>query len=94
MAKASLHELLGKQGGDKGSLSLDDLPSILGDAMPELTPNSTGRFRLIRALQQRFGNNFRKLPGVKGLIEQFDDDIEHHELIGKLGKIKPRKKES
>lgn len=93
--KASLQELMGKHAGGKASaskgLSLGDLPMILGDALPELPKNSVGRFRLVRALQQRFGKNFRSLPGVENLVKEFDQDIKHHELMGKLSGIKPKR---
>ncbi len=52
--------------------------------MPELPRNSVGRHRLIRSLQQRFGPNFRTLPGVMGLVKEFDDDIKLEQRIGKL----------
>lgn len=88
--KISLAELMGKS-ASKGSLSLDQLPEILGDAMPELPKNNVGRFRLIRALQQRYGKNFRRLPGVSFLIEEFDHETEFEEKIEKMKLIKPRK---
>lgn len=92
MKKASLQELMGKHAaGKSGKLSLDDLPMILGDALPEMPKNSVGRFRLVRALQQRFGKNFRSLPGVNDLVKDFDADIKHHELMGKLGNIRPKR---
>jgi len=76
----------------QGKMSLNDLPKILGEAMPDLPKNSIGRFRLVRALQQRFGKNFRSLPGVTGLIEEFDGDIKFDETVQKMSRIKTRKK--
>lgn len=69
--KASLRELMGKA-ADKSNLSVRDLPDILGDGMPQLDMSPVGRIRLIRALKQRFGDNFRSLPGLKGIVSEFD----------------------
>jgi len=66
---ASLNELMGKQGGE---LTLDNLPGILGEKMPEIPLDRVGRFRLSRALKNRFGDGFRNIPGVKSLLKDFD----------------------
>jgi hypothetical protein len=87
--KVSLRELMGKKGADEG-LSLSNLPDILGDSMPELPKDNVGRFRLIRALQQRFGKGFRSMPGVSGLIKEFDDDIQFEGIVGKMKKVGKR----
>lgn len=90
--KLSLAELMGtKAAGSGGKLSLSQLPGILGDAMPDLPKTAVGRHRLVRALQQRFGNNFRSLPGVKDLVKEFDDDIALERRIAQLGAIKYRR---
>ncbi len=86
--RASLSEIMGKAGADKasqGSVSLKDLPEILGENMPEMDLSTVGRIRLIRALRQRFGDNFRSLPGIKGIIKDFDDKAS---LAVKAEKIK------
>jgi hypothetical protein len=93
--KTSLSEVMGKKASDKKeSLRLDDLSDILGEAMPELPKNNVGRFRLIRALQQRFGRNFKTLPGVKNLLHEFDEDVKYEQVMNKLKAIKPKKKEA
>lgn len=92
LGKVSLAELMGKRGAESGNkLRLDDLPQILGDAMPELPRNNVGRFRLMRALQQRFGQNFRSLPGVGGLMKQFDNEIEFENTVSRMKAIKPQR---
>lgn len=78
-------------GGPSG-LRLSQLPAILGDATPELPKNSVGRHRLIRALQQRFGRNFRSLPGVKDLITEFDGEIAFDQKVQQMRQIKPKGK--
>ena len=78
-----------------GGLRLSHLPQILGDATPELPRNPVGRHRLIMALHQRFGPNFRSLPGVSGLVDQFDSEVEFERKLAQMKAIKyvptPRK---
>jgi len=75
-----------------GNLSLSDLPKVLGDGMPDLPRDRVGRHRLVRALQQRFGQNFRSLPGLKGIIKEFDSELEFEGRVRKLKQIKYSKK--
>lgn len=90
--KSSLAELMGADAAGKSEgLRLSQLPEILGDSMPELPKNPLGRHRLIRALQQRFGKNFRSLPGIKDLVKQFDDDIAFETRLAKMKSIKAGK---
>lgn len=89
----SLAEVLGKDAAGLGeSMRLAHLPHILGEAMPDLPRNSVGRHRLMRALQQRFGANFRSLPGIKNLMQEFDNEIATDVKIAQLRSIKPRSK--
>ena len=87
--KVSLAELMGSAGASaNGRLELRHLPQILGDSLPDLPRNSLGRYRLMTALQQRFGDNFRALPGVAGLVEQFDKEVDFEDRIEKIKAIK------
>lgn len=93
IAKASLAEMMGTFGASSnGQMSLGDLPNILGDMMPELPRTAVGRHRLIRALQQRFGKNFRSLPGVQGLVTEFDADVSHEDKMRQIREIKYERK--
>lgn len=76
---ATLGELLGKNKGS--NLSLDDLPDLLGEKMPDLPMNKVGRMRLIKALQQRMGVNYLNIKGVKGIIEDFDKNMKMENII-------------
>lgn len=80
----------GAQAAATNGLALEQLPMILGDAMPELPRDPVGRHRLVRALQQRFGDNFRALPGVSSLVEQFDREIENEARIRRIAAVKMR----
>lgn len=92
MKKASLAELMGATAAKAGGrLSLDQLPDILGDSMPDLPKNAVGRHRLIRALQQRFGSNWRGLPGVSDIVKEFDGGVDLEARIRKLQQIKPKR---
>jgi hypothetical protein len=85
--RTSLAEMMGSQAASKTELRLSHLPDILGEAMPELPRDPVGRHRLIRALQQRFGPNFRSLPGLKNLIKEFDDDLDFEKKVAKMKAI-------
>lgn len=87
--KASFGEIMG--GADKQSMTLTNLPEILGEKMQEMPRNAVGRFRLVRALQQRYGNGYRNIPGIKALIAEFDEDIEFHGSLDKMKAIKSKK---
>lgn len=74
-------EVLGKDAASKEDLGLKDLPSILGEKMPELPMNRIGKFRLINALQQRFGPGFRNVPMVSSIIKEFDQKMDDENVI-------------
>lgn len=91
--KASLAELMGTSAASAGEgLRLSQLPMILGDAMPELPRTPVGRHRLIRALQQRFGGNFRSLPGVGSIVQEFDAEIAFERKVAEMRALKYRRK--
>lgn len=86
----SLAELMGipASRNAQSGMRLAQLGEILGTSTPELPRNQIGRFRLIRALQQRFGHSFRSLPGVSGIIKEFDNELDDANRIDKLSKVK------
>lgn len=83
---ASLSELMGSAAS--GGLKLSNLHELLGHATPELPRDAVGRHRLIMALHQRFGPNFRSLPGISGLIKQFDDELAVEKKVAQIKQIK------
>lgn len=95
MKRASLAEIMGRQGSEAAGrgLTLDDLPEILGEAMPELPKNAVGRFRLLQGLENRFGPNFRTLPGVRNVLKEFDAIMEVEKRIARIRQIKLKKKD-
>lgn len=87
--KGSLKELVGKH--PLTDLSLENLSEFLGERTPEIPLNNVGRIRLIRALKQRFGPQFRLIPGVKKLLKEFDEKIQFEKDVMSLktkGKLK------
>lgn len=90
--KFSLGELMGAKGEDfqKNGVELSDLPDLLGEGMPKLEFHPLGRMRLQAALRQRFGDNYRNVPGISQLMTKFDQqakiELEHHILKKKWGK--------
>lgn len=93
MRRASLGEIMGRNGArqaEGGELKLSALREILGDGMPELPRNSVGRFRLIRALRGRFGNSWRTIPGVAGLVKEFDSEVAFERKLARISSIKAK----
>ncbi len=88
----SLSEIMGKAGADKAKsgLSLDNLPEVLGEAMPDLPKNAVGRYRLLRSLKARFGPNFRSLPGVMDVLKEFDSVIDTELQVHRIRGIKAK----
>ena len=85
-ANATLGEVMGRKGAAAASrgIELKDLPDLLGEQMPKLEFHAVGRLRLMRALRERFGQNFRSNPHITDLLRKFDSEaaIEaHHHLI-------------
>lgn len=91
-ANATLGEVMGRKGAHahEHGLSLHDLPDLLGEGMPKLEFHALGRVRLMRALRARFGENFKNVPGLQGLIQKFDQETRleahHHMIKKKLGR--------
>lgn len=77
---ASLGEMLGK---GRNQVTMENLPEVLGLKMPEIPKNRVGKLRLIHALQQRFGANYRQTPGVNDLLSEFEQNLSDNEIIEK-----------
>ena len=77
---ATIGELMGKA-GSKSDLGLKDLPEILGEKMPELPKNRLGKMRLLNALQIRFGQGYKNIPMVSGIIKEFDKEVELENVL-------------
>jgi hypothetical protein len=95
MKKTSLNELMGSKGekGGAKSLSLDDLGGLLGERMPKLEFSPVGRLRLTQALRQRFGDNYRNLPGIEHILKEFDKETKMNVRIQEIKQIKFKPKE-
>lgn len=77
---ASLSEMLGS---GKSQVTMENLPEVLGLKMPEIPHNRVGKLRLVHALQQRFGANYRQTPGVNDLLAEFEQKLSDNEIIEK-----------
>jgi len=90
--KTTLNELMGSRGEDfsKTGVELSDLPDLLGEGMPKLEFPPLGRMRLQAALKQRFGDNYRNVPGISQVMTKFDEqariELHHHMLRKKYGR--------
>lgn len=66
-------------------LSLDDLPKLLGEKMPEISYDRVGKLRLVNALHQRFGADFSNVPGVRDILDHFEKEM-HAETVVKMNR--------
>lgn len=74
---ATLNELM----GNKEEVSLENLHEHLGANMPQMEFNHVGKARLVQALAQRFGQNYRAIPGVSNTIAEFDKKMKFHSIV-------------
>lgn len=93
MKKVTLNELMGKRGQGTASrkLTLDDLGDLLGERAPKLQFSPVGRLRLTSALRQRFGDNFKQLPGIEDILKAFDDEARFAVKLAEMKMIKAKK---
>lgn len=90
MRKHSLNELLGSAGSkaEAKELSLRDLEELLGEQMPKMEYNPVGRLRLMTALRNRFGDNFKNLKGLSGIMKEFDEEAKFNVKLQEMKMIK------
>lgn len=94
MKKMTLNEIMGSSGDKAKSrkLSVGDLENLLGERMPKLEYTPVGRLRLTTALRNRFGDNYRTLPGIDDILKDFDDHASFNVKLMEMRQIKPKGK--
>lgn len=55
------------------------------EEMPALEPTPVGRYRLVQALKNKYGETFRNKPGVKAVLDDFDEQSSIIKNTIKLG---------
>jgi len=70
------------------NVSFETLPQVLGKGMPDLKISPIGRLRLVRALQQRFGDGYRGVRGVNETLREFDEKMDFEVAVKKMGNIR------
>lgn len=95
MGKANLNELMGGKGREskKRKLTLDDLEDLMGERLPKLEYSPRGRYRLLTALRNRFGDNFKALPGISDILEEFDKEAQFAVKLQEMKMLKGKVKE-
>lgn len=94
MGKTTLNELMGKRGTDAKTsrkLSLDDLSDLLGERMPKLEFSPRGRLRLSNALRNRFGDNYKQLPGIEDILNEFEKEAEFAVKLQEMKQVKAKR---
>lgn len=94
MSKVSLNELMGGKGREskKRKLTLDDLEDLLGERLPKMEYSPRGRYRLLTALRNRFGDSFRNLPGIDDILKEFDTEAEFAVKLQEMKMLSGKKK--
>jgi len=88
---ATLGEVMGNKVPQDKQLTMDDLPALLGDVVPDIEFNLVGRMRLLTALQKRFGDSFRNIKGAKEVLADFDKEMKVRKVIRKnVSERKPK----
>lgn len=70
-------------------MNLAPIQSLLKDKMPQITnsdghPTPLGRFRLVSALRNQYGDEYRNIPAARSALDHFDNE---HEYFQKLRRI-------
>lgn len=93
MKKTSINELMGSGGAKaKGrKLTLDDLGELLGERMPKLEFTPVGRLRLTTALRNRFGDNYRNLPGIDDVMSEFEKEAKFRVKLAEMKMVKGKR---
>lgn len=66
-------------------MDLRPIHAVLGEQnTPILEPTRVSRFRLIRALQAKYGPAFKALPGVQHAINHFDSESSYFQKLKKV----------
>lgn len=64
-----------KQKQSNAKLDMGPFKDVLGEDLPELSLNKVGRFRLMRALRNKFGAGFKNVGIAQKLIKSFDSKM-------------------
>ena len=94
MARPTMNELMGSSGNKAADkdLDLDDLKEILGEKCPKIEFTPVGRMRLTAALRVRFGDQYRNLPGIEGILKEFDKESAFNVKLQEMKMIKAKGK--
>jgi hypothetical protein len=65
-------------------MNLVPIKEVLGEDTPEISPTPLGRFRLVSALKNKFGDNYRNAPAARKALDHFDSE---HDYFKKLRRI-------
>jgi hypothetical protein len=69
---------------DTPPMNLGPIKEVLGENVPEITPTPLGRLRLVSALINKFGQNYRNIPPARKALDHFDSE---HDYFRKLRRI-------
>lgn len=76
--------------GESQDLGLKDLHDLLGDRAPQMEFSPRGRLRLVTALRNRFGDNYRSLRGIEGILKEFDKEADFNVRLQQMKMIRAK----
>lgn len=64
------------------SVDLSKFNDLVGEDMPEITPDKIGKFRVYQILRRRFGVNFKNHPAAKQVLTHFENEVKMNQHRG------------
>ena len=56
----------------------------IGEDAPKLEPTKLGQYRLMMGLRNKYGANYRNIPGISEALKDFDLEVRYHKIMKKL----------
>lgn len=75
-------------------MNMGPIKEALGDDTPEILnhdgqPTPLGRFRLVSALRNKYGENYRNNPTATSALRHFDSEHDYFKSVRKIRGVKP-----
>lgn len=68
----------------RSQMEMGPIKDALGDDMPQITPDALGKYRLMMALKNKYGANYRNVPMAASAMKHFENE---HALFKGIRKI-------
>lgn len=65
-------------------MNLGPIKDVLGDDIPDITPTPLGRHRLVSALKNKFGENYRNVAKSRVALDHFDREHDYFQNLRRI----------